>query len=226
MIAEESEPVPASFPGLPEAALVFLAAMDRRFACKRFLPGRRLPPSFRDYIMECGRLSPSSFGLEHWKFLGIETPGAASPWVKACFGQEAIATASLLAAILVRAGKDYEPDSAFVISRAERFPGGYPVFLPDYEGYHRFLAGNRRVEAWARSQSYIAAANMMTGAACAGIDSCAIEGYSEDSVLGLLGLSSFEWSVGLIVAFGFRDEALRPKIREKFEDIVEIEKEK
>ncbi len=209
---------------LPDAARTFLAAMRRRYACKRFGAGRDLPPPLCDYIMECGRLSPSSFGLEHWKFVGIVKPGKDSPWFNACFAQDLVASAPLLVVILVHTAGSYHPDSPFVRSRSERFPGGHPVFRADYEGYHRFLSRNERVLHWARSQAYIAAANMMTGAICAGVDSCAIEGFSEESVLGILGLDSSDWSVGLLVAFGYRDETIRDKIREDFFSIVEFKK--
>jgi nitroreductase len=200
----------------------YLALLHRRFACKKFISGKSLPESTRDYILECGRLSPSSFGLEPWHFFGIELPTPDSPWVGACFDQEAVATCSLLVAIAVRTAPSYDPDSEFVRTRSERFPGGHPVFRADYEGYHRFLVRSGRLPHWARSQTYIAASTMMTGAICAGVDSLALEGFDEDRVLALLGLDTAAWAIGICLAFGYRDEEIRPKIREEAASIIGI----
>ena len=205
---------------LTSGARSFIAAMRERYACKKFRTDMSLSQHIRDYLMECGRLSPSSFGLEHWQMIGIERPGFVSPWFEACLSQEPVGSASLLAILLVRASQFYHPDSLFIRMRSSRFPGGHAVFKADYGPYYRVLSENRRIMAWARAQSYLAAANMMTGAAFAGVDSCAIEGFSESKILTALRMDPGQWSVGLIVAFGYRDEAPREKIREDFASIV------
>jgi nitroreductase len=206
---------------LPPAARVFLEAMQRRYACKLY-DGSELSSELEEYILECGRLSPSSFGLEHWKFVVTKglTPMRESLF-KACFAQEAVSSAGLVITILVRAAAAYDPDSGFVVSRSERFPGGHPVFHADYVGYHGFLDRVGRIEGWARAQAYIACANMMTGAAAAGIDSCAIEGFDEEAVLAALGVDPTEWRVGLMAVFGRSAEPPREKIREPLDRVVE-----
>lgn len=224
----EERPAPGSvsFRGLlPEAARAFLGAMERRYACKRF-DGRPLEPDFEDYLLEIGRLSPSSFGLEPWRFIAVRG-GAESnralreALAKAAFDQEAVSSAGLILAVLVHRSDDYRPDSAFVRSRSGRFPGGHPVFAADYLGYHEYLVKNGLVEHWARAQAYIPLANMMTGAAAVGIDSCAIEGFDPGLVLSALGEDPGTWAVGILGVFGRRAEAVRPKIREPLGKLAE-----
>lgn len=216
---------------LPAPALAFLETMKRRFACKLY-DGQPLPREIEDYILDCGRLSPSSFGLEHWKFFvssaetGSSARAASGPSVRealydACFAQDAVKTAGMVVAILVHRAADYEPDSAFARQRSERFPGGHPVFRDDYKGYYDFLASEGRIEEWARAQAYIACANMMTGAAAAGVDSCAIEGYRETDILAAAGASREAWRVGIVVVFGRAAEPPREKIREPLPELVE-----
>ncbi len=198
---------------VPAAARDFLAAMERRYACKLY-DGARLSPEIEAYILECGRLSPSSFGLEPWTFIANHPGGPVrEAMFEACFAQDAVKTAGLVVAILVRRAASYDPDSAFVLERAERFPGGHPVFRADYIGYWQFLKDEGRLEEWARAQTYIAAANMMTGAAFAGVDSCAIEGYKEESILSALDADPSSWRVGLVAVFGRKAEERREKIR-------------
>ena len=113
-----------------------------------------------------------------------------------------------------RRGSSYDPDGDFVQSRGSRFPGGIEVFNADYRGYYTFLEHEGLLDHWARSQCYIACANMMTGAASRGIDSCAIEGYDNQAVLKTLGLDPSIWETGIITVFGYEaGEGIREKIR-------------
>lgn len=207
---------------LPADARAFMDAMLRRYACKLF-DGTSLSRGLEEYILECGRLSPSSFGLEPWRFVAVHSrPLIAGGLFEACFRQEAVGTASLVVVILARRADAYGPDTDFVKERASRFPGGHPVFRADYVGYYDFLSGEGRLEEWARAQTYIACANMMTGAAAAGIDSCAIEGYDENALLSSLGEDVQVWRAGIVTVFGRRAEPSRGKIRVPFDEIVEF----
>jgi len=200
----------------------FLETMRRRYACKRFGKGKKLAEATIRYILECGRLSPSSFGLEPWHFVAVASPEKIASLGDACFAQEAVSSSACAVVILVRREAAFEIDAPFLKSRSERFPGGYGVFLDDYRNYHSFLSGEGRILEWSRAQSYIACANMMTGASFIGLDSCAIEGFDEEKVLALLGKDAAFWAAGLVVAFGERDESVRQKIREPIDSISEI----
>jgi nitroreductase len=43
-----------------------------RHACKEFDSAQKISAEDFDFILETGRLSPSSFGLEPWKFLVVQ----------------------------------------------------------------------------------------------------------------------------------------------------------
>jgi nitroreductase len=197
----------------------FLRAMETRFACKHY-SAKPLKIYDIKYILECGRLSPSSFGLEPWTFWAISLREQIEALGIACFNQEAVSSAALAVCILVERDEAFAPGSEFLKQRASRFPGGYPVFIEDYRGYYKFLKSQDRILSWSMSQAYLAAANMMTGAKALGVDSCAIEGFDEGEVLKTLGIPQEEKAVGLIVVFGFGDESPREKIRESPADII------
>jgi len=197
----------------------FLEIMRHRFACKRFAD-TPIPSDLLKGILECGRLSPSSFGLEGWHFQVVVGNDIRQKLFEVCFAQEPVGTAPVSIIITVRTAHAYHPDGAFVRQQGERFPGSLEDFIADYRGYYDFLTATGRTDCWSRSQGYIAAANMMTGAASAGIQSCAIEGFDETQVLALLDLDSQLWQVALLVAFGYPAEPERPKIREPLEKLV------
>ena len=49
-----------------------LAAFNSRHACKEFDVNKKISAEDFNFILETGRLSPSSFGFEPWKFLVIQ----------------------------------------------------------------------------------------------------------------------------------------------------------
>jgi len=192
----------------------FLEIMRRRYACKLFDQKKILDDESVGFILECARLSPSSFGLEHWHLFAARRADVIASLKTACLDQDSVGTASLVVVAACRRGSSYDPDGDFVQSRGNRFPGGIGVFNVDFREYYNFLAREGLLDHWARSQCYIACANMMTGAASRSIDSCAIEGYDNQAVLEVLGLDSSIWETGIVTVFGFEaGEGSREKIR-------------
>lgn len=197
----------------------FLGIMHTRFACKRYL-NTPLDERMQRMILEAGRLSPSSFGLEGWMFHVVTTPAVRSKLANACFDQESVATAPLCIVITALRADSYEVSGAFVAQRGMRFPGTFEAFIEDYRGYHEYLAESGRIDCWSRAQCYIACANMMSAAASEGIQSCAIEGFDETLVARTINLDHTAWQVALVITFGFPAEEAREKIREPLDRLV------
>jgi len=199
--------------------MTFLEAMQSRFACKQY-SDRKISEEDLLSILEYGRLTPTSFGLELWSFHVVEKPSLRGHLLTACFEQESVLTAPLSIVILCRAQSYLDPDGPCVKQRGSRFPGSLTAFVEDYRPYYDFLRKEDRLECWSRSQGYLAAANMMTGASERGIQSCAIEGFDEDRVLALLGQDRKDWTVSMVIPFGYPAEPARPKIRASLESLV------
>ncbi|HKL85408.1 MAG TPA: NAD(P)H-dependent oxidoreductase [Treponemataceae bacterium] len=199
----------------------FISLMNNRFACKKFDTNKKLDKKEIDFILECARLSPSSFGLEHWHFFAVTSPHVISQLYEVCFQQEAVLTAPFIVISVFRKNDTYAPNSPFITERGSRFPGGLDIFVDDYKGYYAYLSEKGALNNWAKSQCYIPCANMMTGAIAAGIDSCAIEGFDNNGVISVLGLDSSIWETGIITVFGFSaEENIRTKIRMPREEII------
>ena len=49
----------------------FEKAMNFRHACKLFDETKKMSQADLDFILEAGRLSPSSIGMEQWKFVVV-----------------------------------------------------------------------------------------------------------------------------------------------------------
>ena len=77
---------------------------------------------------------------------------------------------------------------------------------------------------WASKQTYIALANMLTGAAAIGVDSCPIEGFNYDKMNEVLAAEGLfdpnEWGVSVAATFGYRARDITKKSRRPIEEIV------
>ncbi|MBK6742997.1 MAG: NAD(P)H-dependent oxidoreductase [Hydrogenophilales bacterium] len=195
-----------------------LDIFHRRYACHAFQPDRPMAREDVDFILEAGRLSPSSFGLEQWKFVVVMRPDEKSTLQGACFNQPQIGSASCVIVILAKVA-DLDPDSDYVRRlMAREYPG--EALAPAMENYRQFHAMTD-VPSWSITQCHIAAANMMTAAAAIGIDSCAIGGFISGAVKTTLGLTDDRYEIALILPFGYCSEPAPGKQRLTLTELVE-----
>lgn len=208
-----------------------LEASRFRHACKAFDPERAIPDEQFRAILECARLSPSSFGFEPWRFVVVQDKALREKLRAVAWGaQGQFPTASHVVLVLARKadmlpGSDYTehmmhdvlkmPDEA--IARRHTF---YPLFHSD----DFKLDSLRAVFDWSCHQAYIALANMLTGAALLGIDSCPIEGFHREKAEAVLDeaglLENGRFGLAVMAAFGYRIKPPPEKHRQPLDDVV------
>jgi len=211
-----------------------LAAYQYRHACKEFDPNNKISKEDFNFILETGRLSPSSFGFEPWKFIVVQNKEIREKIKTVSWGaQKQLPTASHFVIILSRTKEHLNYDSEYVQSFMKNVQN-----LPDdviatkskfYEDFikHDFKLeeSNRLFFEWGARQTYIALGNMMTAASMIGIDSCPIEGFKKEAVEDILKkeklIPQTGFGISCMVAFGYRIQDPRPKTRQTLDAIVE-----
>lgn len=151
-----------------------LDAIEQRYACREFAANRPLTADELALVLEAGRLAPSAFGLEPWRFISVTDADGRARLAHACDDQPAAATAAALI-VVVALVDALEPDSAYVRARfeAEARGGDAAPIHAAYRALHQ--AGS--VTAWAQGQCNFAAAHMLLQAAHLGLASCPIGGF-------------------------------------------------
>lgn len=195
----------------------FLEAMNFRHACKIFDEGKKIPEELVKNIAEVGRLSPSSFGMEPWEFLIIQSQEIKEALRPSCWNQVQITSCSELL-VLVTKNKLVEPGNTYVEEMFRRKDMPQEMFDKYMGVYADFLGAKAEgkpdfYKNWGAKQAYIAAGNMMTYAATEGIDSCPIEGFDQKAVEKTLEIDGEDRSVALIIAFGYRLNEQPQKVR-------------
>lgn len=203
----------------------FMDAMDFRHACKIFDDTRKISSDDLTFILEAGRKSPSSFGMEPWKFLVITNDKLREELRPFCWNQPQITTCSHLVIILA-AIENVKPSSGEPMRKFARRDMPQEK-LDFYEGIYsshlaKTLSSDENIYSWTARQTYIAMGNMMTAAAIKGIDSCPIEGFEKENVEKVLKLDISKFQVSCVVPFGYRINPQSTQLREKLEDIVEF----
>lgn len=195
----------------------FEKAIRFRHACKLFDAARAIEPEDFTFILEAGRLSPSSFGVEHWRFFVIRDTAMRQAIYAAAWNQEQITTASELVAVAYK--KRVRSSDPFIQSAFDRF--GYPQALRGM--YADFIdpRSDEVLECWSSRQVYIAAANMMSAAASLQIDSCPIEGFDRAAVEQIMGIDTDLFGVALLIPFGYRVKEQPPRMRSSLEELVQ-----
>lgn len=201
-----------------------IEALNFRHACKQFDPEKKIKKEHMDLIMTAAHLSPSSFGLEAWKFMVISSEEVKKELRPVCWDQQQITQASHVIIILTKPGLAL-PSNEYVTQNFKRRGLSYDLTKAYVEKYKNHMETEvfprMNSYAWISKQCYIALANIMIAAASEKIDSCPIEGFEKDGVEKVLNIDTKLYEVAVIVALGFRAKEQPERRRLPMENIVE-----
>ena len=211
-----------------------LDAYQFRHACKAYDPARKISDDNFRFILETGRLSPSSFGLEPWRFVVVQEPQTRALIRDMAWGaREKVMECSHFVVILARQPAMLSPDGDYLprfMREVQHLPEEAVQmrlrFFRNFSEKDFELAGHPRAfYDWACKQIYIALGNMLTAAAMIGVDSTAIEGFpleAMNSALAGRGLyDPAQFKLSVMAAFGYRLNAPQPKTRQRLQDVVQ-----
>ena len=208
---------------------VLLRQLRWRYATKKFDPTRQISTADWQTLEEALVLSPSSFGLQPWKFLVVNNPAIREKLVPISWGQRQLIDASHVVVFAIKKDIGLREIDDYIARIVEvRGPGSRDAA----NSLRQMIVGNiidgpRRaiVDEWARHQLYIALGNFMTSAALLGIDTCPMEGIETAKYDEVLGLAARGLATTVVGVAGYRaaDDryAALPKVRFKSEDVIE-----
>ena len=201
--------------------------MQWRYATKQFDPAKRVDDDTWAALERAMVLSPSSYGLQPWRFVAVESPDVKLKLRAAAYGQAQVTDASHVVVIASRLG--------FAVADVDRHltqvarVRGVPV--DSLNGLRQMVVGmlSKRdaaaTDAWCRDQAYLALGTALTAAAVLGVDACPMEGFVPAQVDALLNLTARGYTAAVLIAFGHRaaDDkyATLPKVRYDPADVIE-----
>lgn len=188
------------------SAQELLSALKFRYATKAFDPSRKISPDDWAALESSLALTPSSFGLQPWKFFIIESPEVREKLKPASWGQGQVTDASHLIVLTTRTDLSQQDIDSWIARLSE--VQGTPIDdLAGLAGVISSFAGGMDSAAkqnWNTRQVYIALGQLMTSAALMGIDTCPLEGISAADYDEILGLKDSGYATAVACALGYR----------------------
>lgn len=214
----------------PMSAAPLLDALRWRMACKRYDPTRQVSDEDFRAILEAGRLSPSSFGLEPWHVLVVEDTELRGELEDTCWGMKknASRTVVILARKKVGAFSLHAGHMiAIVQGLRDEAKGDRRLMLAQFQSRDFDLTTPEALFSWSCRQCYLMLANMLSAAAELHVDATPVEGFPVERVNELLAqrglMDPEEYGVAVMAQFGYRDPSHREviKTRQPFEDVFQ-----
>jgi nitroreductase len=187
-----------------------LEHLNWRYATKQFDPSKSIAPELWTALEDALVLTPSSYGLQPWKFLIVTNPELKEQLKPFSWNQSQVTDCSHYVVFAIRKHLTAEDVDRFIARTAEvrgssvdAIAGYRNVIVSDLvEGARSF-----NINDWSTRQTYIALGNFMTSAALLGVDTCAMEGIEPVDYDRLLGLSAKGFTTVVACAAGYRSEA-------------------
>jgi nitroreductase len=180
---------------------LLIKQLNWRYATKQFDPQRKIKANEWAALEEALILTPSSCGLQPWKFVVVTDAATRERLVGVSYGQRQIADASHLVVFAIKKNLS-EQDVDDHLARVSEVRG---VPRESLGGYRQMMVGaiikrldDSKRNDWAANQVYIALGNFLTSAALMGIDACPMEGIEPAKYDEILGLDKM--SLGTVVA--------------------------
>jgi nitroreductase len=211
----------------PVSTDTLLAALHWRYAVKKFDPAKKISTADWTVLEQALILSPSSVGLQPWKFVIVTDPAMKARLKPAAWDQSQVTDCSHFVVFTVRRdlGADHVDRH---ISRMAEVRG---VTAESLGKFRQMITGNldkaraeARLDTWQSHQLYIALGQFMAGAAVIGVDTCPMEGFEPDKFDEILALKGTGFASVVCCAAGYRaaDDkyATTKKVRFKPDDVI------
>ncbi|MDQ8187263.1 NAD(P)H-dependent oxidoreductase [Pelagicoccus sp. SDUM812002] len=202
--------------------------LNWRYATKEFDASKKIPAETMETLEQALILTPSSFGLQPWKFIVVEDQSVKDQFPAASWNQQQPKDCSHMLVLAARTGYKREDVGDFIDRMAEV----RGVTAESLAGYEKFAGGfvdmasdQGWIDAWAQKQVYIALGQLMFAAAALGVDACPMEGIDGAAYDKILGLEGSGYSTVVACPLGYRSEgdkyAMTEKVRFEASDIID-----
>ncbi len=184
-----------------------VAALNWRYAVKKFDPSRQVPAETWQALEQALVLTPSSIGLQPWKFVVVTDATVKAQLKLASYHQAQAADCSHFVAFAVHRDVG-APHVDKHVARMIEVRGVEPESLAKFrqkavENLDRSRAAGE-LATWQTHQIYIALGNFMTAAAVLGVDTCPMEGIEPGKFDEILGLKDTDYRTVVACAAGYR----------------------
>ncbi|HEX8877592.1 MAG TPA: NAD(P)H-dependent oxidoreductase [Phycisphaerales bacterium] len=217
---------PSALAPKPVDAAALLNNLKWRYAVKKFDPTKKIPGTTWQALEHAAVLSPSSFGLQPWRFVVVDDKGLREKLKGVSWNQSQVTDASHLIVFARRTNLGAADVQRYIDSIAAT----RNVPKESLDGYKNMMLGFAQQPGldtglWAAKQVYIALGVFLATAANLGVDACPMEGIDPKQYDELLRpVLGNDYTTLCVAAAGYRasDDAIAgmAKVRYAVGDVV------
>jgi len=184
-----------------------VSALEWRYATKMFDASQKIPADVWLALEQALVLTPTSYGLQPYKFLIVNDPAKRAALLSHSWNQKQVVDASHFVVFTARTEMKEADVDRFIkrVAEVRKLP------VESMASYRRVMIGDvvhgprgKVAHEWAARQVYIALGNLMTAAAMVGVDSCPMEGLVPAEYDKILGLENGGYTTVVACALGYR----------------------
>lgn len=205
-----------------------IQSLQWRYAVKRFDSTKKISAENWKTLELALILSPSSYGLQPWRFLVVQDAAVRKALTPVSWNQTQVEDCSHFVVLAGRTSIDEKYIDRFI----ERTATIRKIPKESIASYAEMMKGDlvqgprsKIISEWAARQTYIALGNLLTSASLLEIDACPMEGFIPDEYDSILKLKGFGYRSLVACALGYRHAedkyAGQAKVRFSHEDVVQ-----
>jgi len=177
-----------------------------RYATKQFSTEEHISEECWQALLQSLVLSPSSFGLQPWKFLVVKDRAVREQLQPVSWNQPQVTQADYYVVLLAKKDVSAVDIEKFIALTAST--RGIPAeSLQDYKNLMLgFVSGydDKARLAWATNQVYVALGQLLASCAVLGVDACPMEGIDRKAYDSILQLEDSSYTTIVSCAIGVR----------------------
>lgn len=204
-----------------------VAALNWRYAVKKFDPTKTIPAETWNALEQSLVLTPSSMGMQPWKFFVVTDPATKARLRPAAHNQAQTVDCSHFVVFAVH----HDLGDPHVNRHLDRMAEVRGIPRESLDKFLKMAMGNLdaaraegRLDVWQTHQVYIALGTFIAAAAVLGVDTCPMEGIKPDAMDEILGMHGTDFGTVVACAAGYRASddkyATTPKVRFKPDDVI------
>jgi nitroreductase len=184
-----------------------LGRLNWRYATKKFDPAKPIHPSVWAALEEALVLSPSSYGLQPYRFVVVSDLELRKKLRAVSWDQPQVTDASHFVVLAHKLAITEEDVESFVTLIAETRLAA----RDSLQSYYDMMMGDlvkgpqsASIREWAACQTHIALGNLLASAALLGVDACPMGGLDHAKYDEILGLTAKGYGTTVACALGYR----------------------
>lgn len=184
----------------------YIEALQKRYSVKKFDKEKKVDAETLKKILEAGKLSASSLGLQPYKIYVVESPEMLEKMVPAFYNPSQISSCSHLLVLVTH--KNVEDQ--YVNNYFSHISGVREVPLENLEPFRnsinkfKTIFTEEEIMHWNEKQSYLLLGTLMFAAALEAVDTSPMEGFRPEVISEILGLDAEKDKVSVTLALGYR----------------------